>query len=360
LLQVRKNILDLPSTTHGGKSYGEGLESGMHKIPIIDFSANGNPFGPPQGTRQVLRKADIVDYPDSNSTDLRRELSAHLGVRQGNILTGNGATEIIRIVTTAFINPGDSVLIPRPAYGEYETACRIMGARIRHLSSLRKRNFRLTARDIAEYVRRHNPKLLFLGSPNNPTGQYFSKEDIDCIIDSCRKTMLVLDEAYISFVENPWRSVDFIDRNNLIIVRSMTKDYALAGLRLGYLITNVELASVLHKLLPPWNVSSVAQLAGIHALKSSNFLPESRKKIDRAKSYLIRRLNSMGFNTVPSSANFFLVKVGNAPEYKSGLLRKHLLVRDCTSFGLPGHIRISPRNMADCKRFIKAMSEIKA
>ncbi len=173
MLQVRKNILGLPAATHGGKTYGEGLESGTQRTPVIDFSANGNPFGPPPGTRQILKKADIVDYPDSNSTDLRRELSVHLGLRQGNILTGNGATEVIRIITTAFINRGDNVIIPRPAYGEYETACRIMDARIIHLSSLKKSNFRLTAEEIAGSVRKYKPRLLFLGSPNNPTGQYF-------------------------------------------------------------------------------------------------------------------------------------------------------------------------------------------
>jgi len=140
----------------------------------------------------------------------------------------------------------------------------------------------------------------------------------------------------------------------------MTKDYALAGLRLGYAISNAQLISALNKLLPPWNVSSVAQLAGIHALKSVNFLADSMVKIKRAKAYLVRRLGSLGFKVVPTSVNFFLVKVGNAAEYKSKLLKRGILVRDCTSFGLPEYIRISPRNMTDCKRFIRTISEIKS
>jgi len=359
LLQVRKNIVNLPPAVHGGISYA--LKKGMrkHSNDVIDFSTNINPYGPPAGTKKAINKAIITGYPDSSSYDLRLQLASRLKVKPENLLAGNGSTELIRLAATAFIDPGDSALILRPSYGEYDTGARITDAKIHYVSALKNKNFRFTVENIISSIDRYNPKLLFIGNPNNPTGQYFILKEIERILAANKNTLMVLDEAYIAFTPDAGESVNLLNYDNLIIIRSMTKDYSLAGLRLGYAISNSRLIAELEKLLPPWNVSSVAQVAGIHVLRDDAFLIRSNNNINKARQYLLDALSAKGYKTVPSQTSFFLIKVGDAAWYKSNLLKRGILVRDCTSFGLPEYIRISPRSMPDCKKFINIITGIR-
>jgi len=359
LLQVRKNIGNLPPAVHGGISYA--LKKGMrkHSNDIIDFSTNINPYGPPAGTKKAINKAIITGYPDSSSYNLRLQLASKLNVKPENLLAGNGSTELIRLVATAFINPGDNVIVLRPSYGEYETAASIADAKIQYISALKNKDLRFPVENIINGINKYNPKLLFMGNPNNPTGQYFKLNEIKRILTANKNSLTVLDEAYIAFTPDAWESVNLLSYDNLIIIRSMTKDYSLAGLRLGYAIGNSRLIAELEKLLPPWNVSSVAQAAGIHVLKDDAFLIRSNNNINKARQYLLDALSAAGYKTVPSQTSFFMIKVGDAAWYKSNLLKRGILVRDCTSFGLPEYIRISPRSIPDCKKFINIITGIR-
>jgi histidinol-phosphate aminotransferase len=199
---------------------------------------------------------------------------------------------------------------------------------------------------------------LFLCNPNNPTGRYLPEQDVTHIVKAAGDTLVVLDEAYIAFTENTWSSINLLQHDNVIILRSMTKDYALAGLRLGYALAALPVISVLKQVRPPWNVNAVAQQAGVQVLHHDDYLTECGKLIAEARDFLIEELNGLGLTTVPSQTNFFLVKVGNAAGIRKSLLNKGFLVRDCTSFGLPDYIRLAPRTMPECQSLISAIKEL--
>jgi len=332
---------------------------GLNPEDVLDFSVCTNPFPLPPGVRKALTTATINRYPDSETTELRQALSAKLGVPQENILAGSGTTELIRLIALTYFSPGDTVLIPEPTYSEYEVACHIVGAKVLRQGARAEDNLTLNLEDIATLIRQHHPKGIFICNPNNPTGQYFSRHEIETILDAAADCLLILDEAYIAFVDETWASLDLVQRGNAIILRSMTKDYALTGLRLGYLVASQEIVGHLHRVCPPWNVNIGAQKAGIAALGQPGYLEQCQRKIREAKQFLVRELHSLGFTLVPSQANFFLVRVKRATEFRAELLQHGIMVRDCTSFGLPEHIRIAPRTLPDCRKFIATIRSLK-
>jgi histidinol-phosphate aminotransferase len=234
-----------------------------------------------------------------------------------------------------------------------------MGAEVLRQVARAEDKFNLKVVETATLIRLHRPKGIFLCQPNNPTGQYFTKEEVEAILDASPDTLLVLDEAYIVFVDDAWASLDLIQRDNVIILRSMTKDYGLTGLRLGYLVAGEEILSHLRHVCPPWNVNIAAQKAGIAALAQNDYLEKCRNKVREAKQYLVAELESLGFTVLPSRANFFLVQVGNAAEFRAKLLKQGIMARDCTSFGLPEYVRIAPRTMPECRKLIAAIRSLK-
>ncbi|MFH1639118.1 MAG: histidinol-phosphate transaminase [Chloroflexota bacterium] len=357
MLRPKPNIGRLLPAVHGGIDYAELSKLGIKPEDVLDFSVNTNPFGPPPGTREAMAQASIDRYPDSEATELVQILAGKLNIASENLIAGSGATELIRLVATAYLGPEDTVLIPQPTYSEYEFACSLSGACVLPQPLPENSNFRLNVSETVSLMRRHQPKGIFLCNPNNPTGGYLSREDVKRILSCAENSLVVLDEAYIAFTEDAWSSPDLIDGGNMVILRSMTKDYALAGLRLGYAMADEKIISVLKRVKPPWNISSVAQKAGIHALAADGYLEACRVQIKMAKEFLIRELKRLGFNPLPSQANFFLVRVGDAAGFRQALLRKGILVRDSASFGLPAYIRLAPRTLDECRRLITAIEE---
>jgi histidinol-phosphate aminotransferase len=211
---------------------------------------------------------------------------------------------------------------------------------------------------LVESISREPPRAIFICNPNNPTGQYLDRGEIEQILSAAPGTLLVLDEAYIAFTDEPWDSQQLISRGNLVVLRSMTKDFALAGLRLGYAVADESIISVLKKVKAPWNVSSVAQMAGIFALNHRNYLENCRTRLKQAKQYLVQGLEALGLKPLPSRTLFFLVDIGDAAGLRRALYKKGLLVRDCASFGLPGHIRLATRSEEDCKRLLEEMQRV--
>ena len=357
MLQPKPNIDKLFPCVHGGIDYSELEVIGISPDVILDFSTNCNPFGAPSAIQEAMNSACIENYPDSESTELRQTLSRKLGISPGNLLIGSGSTELIRLTAISYFGPEDSVIIHQPTYGEYEIACQLADAKVVNQSTSKKTSFQIDIKQSLDLIQKHQPKGIFLCNPNNPTGQYLSKEEVEQILTEAKKSLVILDEAYIAFTEDAWTSLDLLPHDNLVILRSMTKDYALAGLRLGYAIAAEPVISTLKRVRPPWNVTSTAQKAGVSALEEDTYISECGFKIQEAKSFLIRELTCLGLPPVPSQSNFFLVEVGNAAEFKQSLLRKGILVRDCTSFGLPDHIRLSPRSIPECQKLISAIKE---
>lgn len=360
-ISPRKEVDGLSPATHGGPDYPELQSLNLKPGEILDFSVCSNPFGPPASVRRGLRRlasADIRRYPDTEATELRAALAQRLDVGPQSILIGNGSTELIRLAALAYFGPGDAVVVPTPNFGEYEVASCLSGARLITPALEPDDCFRLPVADIADIIRRRHPKGVFLCNPHNPTGQYFSREELEVILDASGDCLVIVDEAYVSFVDGAWRSEDFIARGNLLVLRSMTKDYSLAGLRLGYAVAKAEIIDTLRRVRPPWNVNAVAQAAGLLALQEGDFLKKSMARIQKERDYLLGRIKGMGLPTVPTRANFFLVNVGDARPFRDRLLRRKILVRDCTSFGLPEYTRLSPRRHTENVRLVSALTEL--
>jgi histidinol-phosphate aminotransferase len=332
---------------------------GFSPEEILDFSVSSNPFPPPSGVRKIFNNITINRYPDPEATELRQCLSGKLGVAADNILAGNGAVEIIRLITLTYFKFGDPVLILEPTFGEYEIACQIVGAEVVKQWAREKDNFVPSIEEMVNFIKRHHPRGVFICNPNNPTGKYLSRQDIEMILAACVGSLLILDEAYISFVDKSWSSIDLIYRGNVIIVRSMTKDYALAGLRLGYAISSQEIIEGLRRVCPPWNVNLVAQKAGVIALGDTDYFKRCKQKIRQAKQFLATELCQLGLAPLPSDTNFFLVRVGDAKGFRAALLSHGILVRDCTSFGLPEYVRIAPGTMPQCQELIATIQLLK-
>ena len=169
-----------------------------------------------------------------------------------------------------------------------------------------------------------------------------------------------MDDAYVPLSDCPWDSRPLLDRGNVVLLRSLTKDHALAGVRLGYLVAQPEVVTRVRALQHVWSVNAVAQAAGRAALDDDAHVAAARKLIGEAKAYLLAELQAMGLPAVPSAANFLLVRVGNARDIRGALLRRGVAVRDCASFSLPDYIRVALRKPEECARLVQSLREVLA
>lgn len=357
-LLPRRELETITLCPHGGPNYAELERLGIDFEALLDFSVSSNPFGAPPGVKESLKMISVEKYPDSEAAEFRRQLADRLQISPQTLVVGSGSTELIRLAAYAFFSPADKVLIIEPTFGEYEVACQIVSCRILKQRLRAEDGFRLSIEETISLAQRHSPKGIFLCNPNNPTGQYLSRQEVERLLSTCSDSLLVLDEAYVAFADDAWSSLDLIEGGNLLILRSMTKDYALAGLRLGYGIAHPEIIAALRKICPPWNVNSVAQQAAVLALKESEYLIQCRAGLCEARNFLLKEFACLGLPTLPTQANFFLVKVGDAPRFRHSLLEKGILVRDCTSFGLPQYVRIAPLTLPECQRLVACVKEI--
>jgi len=357
-LRPKPEVENLEACLHGGPNRAELTAMGLNPEAVLDFSVCSNPFEAPPGVKKIFNGIAVNRYPDSEATEFKECLSGKLEVAPDNILVGSGAVELIRLIALTYFGHGDSVLILEPTFGEYRVACQIVAAEVISQWGREGESFAPGIEETVNLVRQHRPKGIFICNPNNPTGQYLTRQEIEAILAACGDSLLILDEVYINFVDENWSSIDLIHRGNVVLVRSMTKDYALAGLRLGYAVANQEIIDALRRVRPPWNVSVVAQKAGVIALGEADYLEQCKQDIKEAKQFLVGELTRIGFTLVPSRTNFFLVKVANAKAFRATLLRQGILVRDCTSFGLPGYIRIAPRTMPECQKLITTMHSL--
>lgn len=340
----------------------------------MDFSANANPYGPSPQVRAALNGVPLDRYPDAQAIALRERLAPVHGLTPGHIIVGNGTAELIWLLGMAYLQCGDLVVIVGPTFGEYRAAAGLMGARVAEYRAPAAADFRPDMAAIEAVIERERPRLTFLCNPNNPTGVYLAREAVEALAAACGEGLLVVDEAYHAFAASPWPSEPLVERGpglspsaslgmnpaegNVVLLRSMTKDHALAGLRLGYALASPEVVATLKKVQPSWSINAVAQAAGLAALSDEVHLRETLPKIAEAKAYLVEELTRLGLRVVPSAANFLLVEVGDARTLRRKLLSHDLVVRDCTSFGLPEYVRIAARRMEECRQLIRTLSQL--
>ncbi|MCY3958448.1 MAG: histidinol-phosphate transaminase [Chloroflexi bacterium] len=348
-------------TVHGGLDEEELRVHGLTRRDVLDFSSNVNPLGTSRLVRKAAAKADLSAYPDRRSLVLSEALSSRLDVCLDEVLIGNGSTELIHLLARACLGPRRRCLILGPTFGEYEAAATLAGAEVHFVEATRPRGFVWSADAVIRAIETLRPALTFLCNPNNPTGVYVDRDFVMRLTRAIGgRGLLVLDTSYVPFAEAPWDERELLACGNVVLLRSMTKDHALAGARLGYLVAGAPTVSALRRLQPSWSVSAVAQAAGLAALDDNAHLEVARAVVAEAKAYLRAQLDTLGLQVVDSAANFMLVRVGDAAALRRELLCRGIAVRDCTSFGLPAYIRVAVRRLDECQRLTAAMREVLA
>lgn len=335
---------------------------------LIDFSTSVNPLGPSPRVKEVMMKSiDVIaEYPDNSTKRFRRAVAEYIGVDDSCIVAGNGSSELIYLIADTFLARDDTVLIIQPTFSEYERASIKNSANVEHLSLF------LTSEFKDEYVdmldeRMNGARLIFICNPNNPTGSVIEKEVLLRIVErACEKgVMVVLDECFMEFSSIDCSLARHVGEfNNLIVLRSLTKAFGLAGLRLGYCLANSKLASVLADAKVPWSVNALAEVAGVEALSDREYIERSKAILAKERDYMRNMLEDTGYSPLRSSVNFFLVRVPdgmNSTALRDRLLHKGMLVRDCSNFhGLEDgrYIRIAPRLRAENELLIDAMEDV--
>ena len=264
----------------------------------------------------------------------------------------------------AFLAPDDTALIFAPTFGEYVAACRTEGVEPVSLlprdAGQPETRFQWDIPWALDRIAGHAPAMVFLCNPNNPTGVYLTEDEVRSVAQSLRGFgLLVLDEAYLPFVSESWDSRSLLALGNVVLLRSMTKDFALTGLRLGYLLAAEEIVRRVRRFQYSWSVNAAAQAAGIAALADREHVEKGRSVVDEGKEYLRKVASDLDIECPPAAANFLLLNVGCAREVREALLLQHrICVRDCTSFGLPEYIRIGVRSMDDNRRLAESLESV--
>ena len=321
------------------------LEREMVLRHIVKLASNENPLGPSRKALHAMRRAirEVHLYPESTCYYLVKRLAGEHAVGENQILAGNGSNEIIELVARGFLSEGDEVISSECSFLVYPILTQVCGAKY---VSVPMKNFRYDLEGILAAIT-DRTRIIFIANPNNPTGTYVSSAEVEAFLMKVPKDVLVcFDEAYVDFVE----AADFphmlfhvkTEKPNILLLRTFSKSYGLAGLRVGYALGAPETIGYLHKIRQPFNVNSVAQAAATAALDDRFFLWRTKWLVSRGRKYLVRHFERLGLRCIPSQANFILVDTGrDADEVFQALLREGMIVRSMKAYGLPTFIRVT-------------------
>ncbi|MFC1486319.1 histidinol-phosphate transaminase [Thermoproteota archaeon] len=368
---VKKSFRNLSPYFHGGNVWEFSEKYSIPVDKLIDFSISTNPLGAPESAIESIRGHVnlIKHYPDSNPEWLHEVLGKSVGVKSNNVIVGNGSTELIYLFTQVFLEDGDEAVIPIPSFSEYKAAIDRSGGNILFLKCNSSQNFQLNIKELKDAISKKT-RLIFLCNPNSPTGVIYKKEEILRIIKLAAEqdVFVFLDEDYIDFVDDCKRysMVEYVNEyNNLFVLRSLTKFYGLAGVRIGFGIGSPDLVNVLKNVKMPWSVNSLAMFATEAAVKDVEFINKSRLLVLNSRTEMMQKFKAVSWLKVyPSETNFLLIEIikGNltSTDIKEGLARKGLLIRDCKDFdGLNNRFfRVTVRRPEENKKLLDAIKSL--
>jgi len=350
---------------HGGTVFAVARSLGVSPDDLLDFSASINPLGPPTGVRGAVTSAfdRLVHYPDSTAAELRDALARRHGLLPGTVCVANGSTELIYLVPR--LARGGRGLIVAPPFSEYAKSLSRAGLEVDYLDLSPSDGFALSL-DTLDRRLADGYDLLFLANPGNPTGALIPRKDIVEIVRLCRSrgTLLVLDEAFIDFCEEESATALVAQGDGAVVLRSMTKFYAIPGLRLGYAVGSETVIARLAALREPWSVNTLAQAAGLACLADSDYPARTRSLVEAERARLAAGIGVLpGLTVYPSAANYLLVRIDAGPtarELAARLLAERVLVRDCSSFrGLSDRFfRVAVRGAGENGRLLELLGKV--
>jgi threonine-phosphate decarboxylase len=375
-IPLKEHLLTLKSCRHGGLIQETSETYGIPESEILDFSTNLNPLGNPFENKEsvlnfdsILKKSlgKLEEYPDNRYLEFRSAAASFigLGVTPQNIIPGNGSTEIIRLVVECVVEKGDKVLIPWPTFGEYEVQCQIMGARPEYP---KQEDVGTLPNEVLERA-----KILFICNPNNPTGKLRTKEEIKALAERCRNhnTLLFVDEAFIELSDPSQSVADLAAINNYVFVlRSLTKDFAMPGIRMGFGIASPEMAEILNSSRLSWNLGTMENAIGTALLNIEGgiynpYLAKARALIREEGEKLKAKLDKIrGFEAGEVNVNFIFVDISkfilDSSKLSACLAARGVLIRDCASFRGLGteYIRVAVRTTDESDKLVAAIGDV--
>lgn len=348
-------------SAHGGLLHEELQRLGVAAESVLDVSVNVNPYGPCEPVLAAVRSASVERYPDPNAAPARIALGRFLDVSTERIVIGNGAVDLLWCLARALVPRGEAVVIVEPAFSELRRAAAHVGARIVEYRLGVESGFTFEPSVLDATLRAAKPALVYVCTPANPTGKTVPIPALIALSEAHPQTTFVVDLSFASLSEqHAERSIQGSER--IVWLRSLTKDLALAGLRVGFAVAPYHLATALEAGRPPWSVNALAQAATVAATSgdAQAFVASSRLRLLEDRRALDSALRGLGLEPVPSKTLFSLVALGGerrATSLRNALLARHsVLVRDATSFGLPHHIRLCARPPVDTARLIRALA----
>lgn len=358
---AKESVLSIKPYEPGKPIEEVARELGIPEPDIIKMASNENPLGPsPLGVQAIKECADRVNlYPDGDCYYLKNDLAEHLNVKPDNLIIGNGSNEILQIIADTFVKPDEEVIYAKQAFVVYTLATKVAGATAvtvplkNHTHDLDAMADRITDKT----------KVIFIANPNNPTGTMVAADQVERFMKKVPEDVLVVfDEAYYEYVvrsDYP-KTLDYVrDGRAAITLRTFSKIYGLAGLRIGYGISRPDIIEVMNKVRQPFNVSSVAQAAARASLRDKDHVAKSVKTNREGKEYLYAELRRIGLDFVPSEANFILVHLDRpGSEVMSQMLRERVIVRPMTGYEFPNSIRVTIGTLEQNKRLISSLEKV--
>lgn len=341
----------------------EEVEREFGLTDIIKLASNENPLGPSPRATEAAREAlgNLALYPDGACHTLVTALSQLWEIAPEQLIVGNGSDEIIHYLGLAYMRPGDEVLSADPTFVQYAKAAAMNQA---EYIAVPTRDHKFDLEAMAERLS-EKTRMVFIANPNNPTGTMIGRRELERFLDRCpEQTLVVMDEAYYEYVDDADypHSLDYVrEGRNVVILRTFSKIYALAALRVGYGMGRPEIIKALHQVREPFNVNTVAQAAALASLQDPDQVPRSRKANSEGRDYLNAQFERLGLSGVPTQANFIIVDVKreSAP-VSEALLRRGVIVRSGHQLGLPTYLRVTIGRPHENERFIRELEAVLA
>ena len=355
---AHQHILKLVSYEPGKPVEELAREMGLRPAEIVKLASNENPLGPSPKALAAMREAlDRAHYyPDGGGWALRGAIADKLGLDRENVVLGNGSNEIIEFIGHAFLRPGDEVVTARHAFAVYALMAQLFGAKTVEVPDPGyTHDLDAMLASIAWRTRQ-----VFIANPNNPTGTMVGQQEIDRFMDRVpEEVIVVFDEAYYEFLDNPPDVLKFLrDGRNVVVMRTFSKIQGLAGLRIGYGLASREIAGVLQKTRQPFNTNSIAQAGALAGLQDDEHMRKTRELTKEGREFLQSEFSSMGLEFVPSAANFVLLRVGDGDQVFQALLRRGIIVRAMRSYKLPEWLRVSVGTRDQNRRFVAELRRL--